>query len=172
MIPSELLILLQLNLVQWHIIISWIVEWKDWIALSWSRSRSQEMFRIPGNVHLDDICWTFCDQTWYGDASSWARVSCKKAHLLSSRTRSQWGLIWLDVSVSTIPTDSLIFLHSNLILMVHHHKLECLMYVNVWLFSRSTSQWRFRTSLNFYVSHIFYTTGFLATKLGVMMYYS
>ena len=32
-ILSELLILLQLNLVWWHIIIRWIVLWKDWIAL-------------------------------------------------------------------------------------------------------------------------------------------
>ena len=45
-ISSELLILLQLNLDWWHIIISWIVLWKDWIALLWSTgdrkgSRSQ-----------------------------------------------------------------------------------------------------------------------------------
>ena len=38
-------------------------------------------------------CWTFCNQTWYGDASPWARQSCKKIGLLSSRSRSQWGLI-------------------------------------------------------------------------------
>ena len=50
---SELLTLLQLNLVWWHIIISWIVLWKDWIALMWSRSRSQERFRIPVTEHLD-----------------------------------------------------------------------------------------------------------------------
>ena len=23
-------------------------------------------------------CWTFCNWAWYGDASSWARVSCEK----------------------------------------------------------------------------------------------
>ena len=56
-ILSELLILLHLNLIWWHIImiISWIVLWNDWIALLWSRSRSQKRFRIPVNVHLDDI---------------------------------------------------------------------------------------------------------------------
>ena len=54
-ILSELLILLQLNLVCWYIIIRWIVLWKDWIALLWSWSRSQKRFRIPVNVHLDDI---------------------------------------------------------------------------------------------------------------------
>ena len=30
-------------------------------------------------------CWTFCNQTWNGDASSWSRVLCKKIGLLSSR---------------------------------------------------------------------------------------
>ena len=46
-ISSELLIL-----VWWHIIISWIVLWKDWIALLWSRSRSQKRFIITVTVHL------------------------------------------------------------------------------------------------------------------------
>ena len=54
-ILSELLILLQLNLVWWYIIKSWIVWWKDWIALLWSRSRSQKRFRIPVNDQLGDI---------------------------------------------------------------------------------------------------------------------
>ena len=40
-------------------------------------------------------CSAFCNQTWYGGGSSWARVSCppKKEGLLSSRSKSQWGLI-------------------------------------------------------------------------------
>ena len=37
-VSSELLILWLLSLVRWYIIISWIVVWKDWIALQWSRS--------------------------------------------------------------------------------------------------------------------------------------
>ena len=52
---SDLLFLLQLNLVWWHIFISWIVLWKDWIALLWSRPRSQKRSKIPVNVQLDDI---------------------------------------------------------------------------------------------------------------------
>ena len=40
---------------QGHIIIRWTVLWKEWIAVLWSRSRSQKRFRIPVNVHLDDI---------------------------------------------------------------------------------------------------------------------
>ena len=51
---SEMLILLQLNLVWWHVIKRWIVLWKDWIALLWSRSRSQKRFRLPVTVHLDN----------------------------------------------------------------------------------------------------------------------
>ena len=50
---SELLILLQLNLVWWYIIIRWIVKYLT--APLWSRSRSQKRLRIPVNVHLDDI---------------------------------------------------------------------------------------------------------------------
>ena len=38
-------------------------------------------------------CWTFCNQTWYGDGSSWARVLYKEIGLLSSRSRSHWGLM-------------------------------------------------------------------------------
>ena len=95
-ILSELLILLQakLGLMVHHHKVDCL--WKDWIALLWSRSRSQKRFRIPVNVHLEWYllsCWTFCNQTWYGDATSWAKVSCKKIGLLSSSSGSQWGLI-------------------------------------------------------------------------------
>ena len=38
-------------------------------------------------------CWTFCNQTCYDDASSWARVSGKKIGLLSSGSGLQWGLV-------------------------------------------------------------------------------
>ena len=51
----ELLILLQLILVWWYFIIRWIILWKDWIVLLWSRSSSQKRFRVPENVHLDNI---------------------------------------------------------------------------------------------------------------------
>ena len=36
---------------------------------------------------------TFCYQTWYCDASSWAGVLCKKIRLLFSRSWSQQGLV-------------------------------------------------------------------------------
>ena len=50
---SELLILLRLNWVWWQLMISWIVLWRDWIALLWSKSQGR--FKIPVNVHLDNI---------------------------------------------------------------------------------------------------------------------
>ena len=70
-------------------------------------------------------CWTFCDQTWYGDASSWARVSCKKIGLLSSKFR-------VTVKVHSIRYD--FFYHicwigdlfvTKVYGMVHCNKLEC-----------------------------------------------
>ena len=85
-ISSELLILLQLNLIWWHIIVSWIVLWKDWIAVFWSGqghkkgSKFQWMFIWMLSLN----CLTLCNQTWYGDASSWARDLCNKISLLSS----------------------------------------------------------------------------------------
>ena len=110
---SELLILLQLNFVWWYIIIRWIVFWKDWIALLWSKSRSQKKIQnfsecSSGQYLLS--CWTFCNQTWYCDATLWANVSCKKIGLLSSSSGSQWGLMRLDMTVSAISTELLIFL--------------------------------------------------------------
>ena len=59
-------------------------------------------------------CWTVCNQTWYGDAKSWAKVSCRKTGLLSSSSGSQLGLIWSDMTVSTISAELLIFLQPNL----------------------------------------------------------
>ena len=57
-LSSELLILLQPNLVWWHIIIRWIVLWKDGIApLRWTL-RSQDRFKILVNVHLANISST------------------------------------------------------------------------------------------------------------------
>ena len=96
-ISSELLVLLQLNLVWWYIIIRWIVLWKD-CMLCCDQGQGhrkglefQWMFILTISLHL----LTFCNQTWYGDAASWAKVSCKKIDLLSSSSSSetQLGLI-------------------------------------------------------------------------------
>ena len=75
-------------------------------------------------------CSTFCNQTGYGGVLSRDGVSCRKICLLSSRSRSQWGLIinYWNMTCSTSTTffwtaDSLAI---KLGLMVHHHKPECL----------------------------------------------
>ena len=68
--------------------------------------------------------WTFCNQTWYGNALSWTQVSCKKIDLLSSSSRSQWGLIWSNMTVSNISTELLIFFAPRFSWMAQHHKLE------------------------------------------------
>ena len=93
-VSSELLILLQLNLELWHITTSWIVVWKDFGLLCCGqdhRNGSKSEWMFTGQYLLN--CWTFCNQTWYGDAPSRARVSCKKLGLLSSSSRSRWCLI-------------------------------------------------------------------------------
>ena len=92
-ISSELLILLlQLNLVWWHIITSWIALQKDWIALLWSRSR----LRIWLNVYVDEHISSIVEPvvTRLGMViHHHGPVSCKTINLPSSRSRPQWGLI-------------------------------------------------------------------------------
>ena len=113
-ILSEMLILLQLDLVWWHIIIRWIFLWKDWIALFWSRFCDLTTKVQNSSESSSDRCflncWTFCNQTCYGGATSWAKVSRKKIGLVSSSSGSQWGLIWSIMTVCTITAELQIFL--------------------------------------------------------------
>ena len=90
----ELLILFQLSLVWWHIIISWIVKRLDCSVMI--------KVKVKGKVQNSSECssrqyllkyWIFCNQTCYGDASSWARLSYKKIDLLSSSSRYHSGII-------------------------------------------------------------------------------
>ena len=64
--------------------------------------------KVTGNVQNSSECpsgqyflsfLTFCNQTWYGGATLWAKVSCKKIGLLSSSSLSLWRLIWLNMTV-------------------------------------------------------------------------
>ena len=114
-------------------------------------------------------CRTFCNQTWYGDATLWAKVLCKKVGLLSSSSGSHWGLIYSNMTVSTISAE-LIFLQPNLVgwYIIISWSVLC---KNSW-FSKSRSQCRYKTLLNLYVSYIFCTTDLLATKEGVLIFYS
>ena len=123
-ILSELLILFQVDLVWWHIIVRWFVLWKDGIALLWSRSWSQKRLRIPVNVHLNNISSAAepSVNTWYCDAKSWAKVSCKMICFLSSSSGSAWGLIWSEMTVLPYLLNCWSF--CNKIWMIHY-KLEC-----------------------------------------------
>ena len=123
-ISSAVLILLQLNLVWWHIIISWIFLWKDWIALLWSRSRSQERFKIPANVHLDNISSTAeLFVTKLGMVMHRHGQECCARGLVCNE--GSYYKIWLFIY--TVSTELLNFLQPNSFWMVHHHKLEFLL---------------------------------------------
>ena len=54
-------------------------------------SKGWKFLCLSGRYLLN--CWILCNQTGYVDAVSQARVSCRKFALLSSSSRSQWGLI-------------------------------------------------------------------------------
>ena len=134
---SELLILLQLNFAWWYIIIRWIVlekigllcccPGKDWIALLLSRSRSQKRFRIPKNVHLDDISSAAEPSvTKLGLVMQHHGPKCHARRLLSSSSESQWlmaHLITYDCFYHSCWSAD--FFATKFNWMVHHHKLEC-----------------------------------------------
>ena len=97
LLSSELLILLLANLIWWYVIITSHlgVLYRNWIAV----------FKVKVTAELQNVSecllrWyflnhrTFYYQNWCCDASSWARVSFKKIDFLSSRSRSQWRIIW------------------------------------------------------------------------------
>ena len=91
---AELLILLLPNLVWWYIIISQNVLWIKGIVVF--------KVKVPAKFQNVSEClprwyflkrWTFYYQTWYDDASLWARLSFKKIGLLSLSLRSQFKII-------------------------------------------------------------------------------
>ena len=126
MISSELLILLQPILVWWYIIISQSVSWKCWIIIFYIKitARVQNVNECLSTGYLNHQ--TFCFKTWYCDASSWVRVSCKKIGLLFSRSRSQHGLIWSDCGNFYCIFWTADPFATKLDLMAHHHKLDFL----------------------------------------------
>ena len=145
--------------------------------------------KVTGKVKNSSECssqryllqrWTVCNQTWYGDAPLWTQVSCKKIILLSSSSRSRWGLIWSNIWLFLIYIYRTADLFTpKFVWMAHHYKLErCILLLLLCvclkirlLFSRSRSQERSKTLLNLYVFYIFCTTDLLATKLAELIYY-
>ena len=167
---------------------SWIVLWKDWIALLWSRSESQEGLRIPVNVHLNDISSTaepFLTKLGmvmhHHGPECYARkkICCVQVHS-EGHSEGSYDQIWLF----------LIYIYRTAYLftpkfswMTHHYKLKrCILLLFVvvvvyvclkirLLFSRSRSQGSSKTLLNLYVFYIFCITDLLATKLAELIYY-
>ena len=91
---TKLLVGLQPKMVWTYNIISLSVLWKILITA----------FKVKVTARIQNVSeclsgWyllnrrTFCYQTWYCDAASWARVSCTKEFSLSSRSRSR-ALVW------------------------------------------------------------------------------
>ena len=116
-------------------------------------------------------CRIFCYQTWYGDATSWAWMSCKKICLLSSSSRSQWELIrskYDSFYYIFWPVDSLT---TKLGLMVHYHKPECLVKRIGLLLSRSRSPLMFKMSVNVCPHDILKTAKHFVTKLDILMHH-
>ena len=101
-ILSEPLILLRLNLVWWYIInhkvdclvkrldCSVVVMVKFTEKVQNSSEHSSEWYLL--------CCWTFCNQTWYGDATSRAKISCKKivsCLQVQGHSEGSFDQIWL-----------------------------------------------------------------------------
>ena len=116
-ISSELLILRRPNLFWWYIIINQ--------SFLWGKKNRITAFNGQGHSKGSKCeClsrWylrnrpTFCYQNCYCGASSWAGISCKKINWLFSRSRSQQGLIWSNMTVSAISSELLILLPPNLV---------------------------------------------------------
>ena len=112
-------------------------------------------------------CWTVCNQTWYGDVSSWARASCKNIGLLSSRSRSQWGSY--NQTVSTISTELLIFLQPLMgWYFIIDWSILCKNWIVVFKVKATVKVQNFIESLCMF---LFCTTDLLATKVGVLICY-
>ena len=94
-VSFDLLILLLPNLVWWYIIISQSVLCRNWNVLFKVKitAKSQNVNECLSIWYFLN-CWTFYHQTWYGDATLWARLSFKKIDLLSPKSRSQLRIIW------------------------------------------------------------------------------
>ena len=148
-LSSKLLVSLQPNLIWNCSIINW----------SFLQKNGVTAFKVNVTAKIQNVSeclsgWyllnhrTFCYQTWYGDPA-WARVSHRIFfwHLLSSRSRSQWGLIWSKYIFFYYIIWTVDSLASKPGLMIHHQKSECLVKKVRLLYSRLRSQWRVKMSL-------------------------
>ena len=117
-VSSKLLVSLQPNLVWWYSIISWSVLWKNGITafkvkvIAKVKNVSECLSRWYFLKHR-----TFCYHIWYGDAVSWARVSCRHFHCccyLQGHGHSK-GSCDQNMTLSTTFSELLISLQPNLV---------------------------------------------------------
>ena len=71
-------------------------------------------------------CWTLFHQTWYGDASSWARVLCKKGWFAVLKVKVRVKTHIIKIRLSATSSELLNLLQPSFGLMAHHHELGCL----------------------------------------------
>ena len=142
--------------------------WKKKRALLHSRSRSQwclKMFAFFFSRWYLLNCLTFCKQTGYGDASSRAWVLCKKIGLLSSKSRSQQGLIWSKYDLLCL-LDCWSFCYQTW--FVDNIVISC----NV-LWRKLIAVLKARSQQNFknLMINIFWRAEPFTTKIGMVMHY-
>ena len=111
-VSSELVILLQPNLVWWQVTINSDGQWKELVAVF--------RIKVTANIHFKQIkkfmyvgyvlnCWTFCNQTWYGDQlECYIQGQGHMAHSIKIWLFWLYPLNWWSYG-------------SKLCLMVHHH---------------------------------------------------
>ena len=112
---------------------------------------------------------SFCHQTWYGYATSWARVSCRKIGSLSSMPRSQRGLIQLKYDYFYYIFQIACLFATKLGLVVKHHKPECPV-EKKWITEfkvKVTAM--FKMSVNVFPDDIFWTAKHFVSKLGMVV---
>ena len=110
---------------------NWNVLWKNCFAVFKVKvtANIQNMIEWLSKQYLWNYL-TFRSQAWYGDASSWVRVSCKRIVLLLSgqcHSKGSYNQNMIIFAVSSSFDSLAAKLHS----MVHHHKLVTVMIQNV-----------------------------------------
>ena len=139
-----LLILLQPNLIWWHIIISWSVLWKGCFSVFKFEITTKVQSFVELEVQMISSEWcNLLKLNLYGEASSSINVNLYMGHknfaqtfacsmsrrsytawavhvmlknvLLSSRSSSQWGPLESDMTIYSVSSELLILLQPNLI---------------------------------------------------------
>ena len=115
-----------------------------------SRSRSQRRFEIIVIVCLDDIFWiTEHFVTKSGMVMQHHEPECHVGNLfiylmflLSSRSRSQRGLVWSKYDSFSYIFWTVVILATKLGQMIHHHKLECPVKISNYCIRGQGEGWR------------------------------